>query len=121
MSIEISMAWTKGAFLSGEKTVTRRTWSPDYARRIKPGMELVALDKQRRFGGVPIGRIKVLSITRENSSTIPEEDYRAEGFDWMERTGHSIWGKHPRNAFKDWKAEAVDLWVIRFEVIEVGR
>jgi hypothetical protein len=63
--MDISFAWTTEALLAGKKTVTRRDWSNDYAKRFPVGSIHNATGKQRRFGGRTIGRVMIKSIRRE--------------------------------------------------------
>ena len=71
-----------------------------------------------RYGGKQIGRIQILSITREPIVKMPESDYDAEGFKYMEEQGLTIWKKPPRQAFERWKLNGGSYWVVRFKVLE---
>jgi len=114
----ISFAWTTYAFLARRKTVTRREWDDEYAERFKTGSIHQAYDKSPRYGGKQIGRIQILSITREPIVKMPESDYDAEGFKYMEEQGLTIWKKPPRQAFERWKPNGGSYWVVRFKVLE---
>ena len=113
----ISFAWTTDAFLAGRKTKTRRTWSWKYAQRFKPGDICKAYDRQPRFGGKPIGFIKIVSINNEDISLMPDNDFELEGFKYMEEKGLKIWGENPRDAFNNWREDGGDYWVVLFEKI----
>jgi len=74
--MNISFAWTTKALLDGKKTVTRRGWQDDYARRFPPGSVHTATDRQLRYGGKRIGRIRIVTIRREALSLLTmDPDY----------------------------------------------
>ncbi len=50
---------------------------------------------------------------------MPDDDWEEEGFAFMEDQGLKIWGKHPRDAFEDWRKEGGWYWVLRFNIKEV--
>lgn len=114
----ISFSWTTDAFLADRKTVTRREWTTDYAKRFKPRDICKAYDKQPRFGGKQIGLIKVRSLTYENIKAMPNSDFENEGFAYMEEQGLKIWKKSPRHAFKDWRNDGGMYWVLRFGKVD---
>lgn len=114
----ISFSWTTDAFLATRKSVTRRKWTTNYAKRFKVGDICKAYDKQPRFAGKQIGFLKARSLTYEDIETMPDEDYENEGFQYMEEQGLKIWGKHPRQAFEDWRNEGGMYWVLRFGKME---
>ena len=114
----ISFSWTTDAFIAGRKSVTRREWTHGYAKRFKPGQICKAYDRQPRFGGKEIGKIKILSLTYEDIRTMPDSDYENEGFQYMEEQGIKIWNKNPRVAFDDWRSEGGWYWVLRFKKIK---
>lgn len=114
----ISFAWTTDAFLANRKTVTRRKWTPYYAKRFKVGDICKAYDKQSRFGGKQIGLIKIMSLTYEDIKTMPNHDYENEGFQYMIERGLKIWGKPPRQAFEDWRNDGGWYWVLRFNKVD---
>ena len=43
-----------------------------------------------------------------------EEDFRREGFAFMEENGMDIEGQNVRRFFDEWKAEDSEPWVIEF-------
>lgn len=114
----ISFSWLAEAFKAARKDVTRRTWTPEYAKRVKPRKICQAYDKQPRFGGKRIGYIHVNSLTWEDISDMPDPDFENEGFKFMEEQGLNIWGKPPRQAFEDWRDEGGMYWVLRFNKVE---
>ena len=115
----ISFAWTTDAFKAGRKDRTRRYWTEKYAKifldRIDKKRIHDAYDRQPRFGGKRIGLLIVTSMKKEHMSKMPDEDYEREGFKFMEENNIKIWGKHPRDAFDDWRKEDGTPWVIDFE------
>ncbi len=112
----ISMAWTKDAFIAGRKSKTRRKWTEKYAQRFKVGDICQVYDRQPRFGGKPIGKIKIVGIGKEPISEMPDTDFEKEGFAYMEENGLKIWGKPPRVAFHDWRQEGGEYWVVEFHI-----
>lgn len=117
----ISFAETTPALLAGEKTVTRREWQPQYAARWKAGDEALAYSKNPRAGGKPVARIRLTAAPRlESTATIPPEDWEREGFRYLEGRNLTLFGgMEPADVWNDWLGRPRDLWVVRFEVIEV--
>lgn len=113
----ISFAWTTPPFLAGHKTCTRRQWSIEYASRFKLGDVCKAYDRQPRFGGKPIGFLKIISLDLEDVKTMPNSDFEAEGFSYMQEKGLTIWGKEPQQAFDDWRNDGGMYWVLRFKKV----
>ncbi|MEK0335834.1 MAG: hypothetical protein QQN41_00155 [Nitrosopumilus sp.] len=119
----ISFAWTTEALLSREKTRTRREWNDKYAKRFKVGDLIQAWDKQPRFKGKKVAIIRIIGIKKEDISLMEDKDYHSEGFYYMEKMGKTIWDKHPKYAFNDWRKEGGEYWVIDFKIekIENGK
>lgn len=71
----ISFAWTTKALpcYGGKKCVTRRCWSDKYARRFRPGVIVMAISRQFRFGGLRLGTIRILSCERESILRLVKE------------------------------------------------
>lgn len=118
----ISFAWTTPALLAGEKTVTRRDWDPNYARRFRKGMEVLAYDRQPRNGGKPIARLRLTEDARyEPDANAPDSDWAAEGFQFF-RNRYGAKLKNGRDVslhgFNGWRDAGGSSWVVRFEVIE---
>ena len=90
MPMIISFAWTTPALLDGRKTVTRRDWPDSHAVKFKPGDEAIAYDKQPMYGGVPVARLKLVSIRREALSELVKDrsygnaELRREGGLWRD-------------------------------------
>ena len=111
----ISFAWTTEAFLSNRKTRTRREWPDDYAAKFKVGDTVQAYDKQPRFHGKRIGYAVIKGLKKESISEMPDEDFEREGFAFMQEHGLKIFGKEPRKAFDDWRAQQREYWVVDFQ------
>lgn len=122
----ISFAHTTPALLAGAKTVTRRTWTAEHARRFRAGMLVDAWDHVPRVKGAR--KVAVIRITRDpwtqNTRDLAEEDYIREGFAWLDTHRHdSTWltdlaGISWRQSFAAWRALAEDCWVVEFELVE---
>ena len=113
----ITFAWTTKALFHG-KTVTRRHWNDDWARRWEEGDYAVAYDRNPAWGGSQVALIQLTAAPyKESSRYIPDEDWVNEGFEYLESIGENVNGKPPREFWNDWKAAAEDMWVIRFRVV----
>lgn len=136
MAPVIAFAWTTPALLAGSKTVTRRDWTPDYARRFRAGAEVIAYDRGPRNGGKPIARLRLTAdATFEPDANAPDSDWEAEGFGWfwdreMDRADADDPGSLPRgeiadrvgfDGFDEWRRAGGSSWVVRFEVVEYLR
>ena len=118
----ISFAWTTPALLAGEKTVTRREWSDNYAHRFKAGDLVAAYDKNPRAGGKQIATIRLTCDPYlENTRDAPSSDYIAEGLKYLADNGVLIQGMTPFTFWAAWKAAELLVWVIRFEVVRKER
>lgn len=113
----VSFSWLTPSFIADRKSVTRRQWTPEYAKRFKPRDICQGYDKQPRFGGKRIGLFDVNSLTWEDISDMPQTDYEAEGFKFMEEQGLKIWNKSPRVAFDVWRDDGGWYWVLRFKKV----
>lgn len=105
----ISFAWTSGVLLEGRKTVTRRFWSGEYAKRFKKGDLVAAYDKSPKFGGKQIATIKLTrNPYKESLSKMTDEEEKAEG---------GLWGS--AKVFVDGMGgKHLSVFVIRFEVVK---
>ncbi len=117
----ISFAHTTPALLAGEKTVTRREWSPEHAARFRAGQMVDAYDRSPRNGGKRVATIRITSITREPMSAMPDGDYEAEGFAYLEAHGIGSAAGHDtsRRGFEEWRQAGTDAYVVRFELVEI--
>lgn len=114
----ISFAWTTPALLAGAKTVTRRDWSVDYARRFTVGMLVDAWDHSPRTRK---GRkVATIRITRapyiERSDVLSNEHYSREGFVWLREHGDR---ETVARIMRTWGDNWRYLYVIEFELVEV--
>lgn len=120
----ISFAWTMPAFLARRKSVTRRQWSARGARRFCVGDICQAWNKSPRATKAkdkprPIGTLRIISVTKERLCSIPETDYEAEGLAYLEEIGCLVQGIKPREFFDNWRESDEQIWVVRFEILEV--
>lgn len=108
--MHISFAWTVGALLKGEKTVTRRCWKAVHASRFHKGDLVAALDKDYRAGGKKVAIIRLTADPyRQPLREMTKADLVAEG---------NLWAglKHFRSGFP-----CRTPYVIEFELVEVLR
>lgn len=112
----ISFAWTTKAFLAGLKTVTRRFWNPEYAEQFwkscceNNGLS-IACDKNPRWGGKQIGRIKVIKKPYlQKLKFVTDEDEIKEGHLWGDARAFIEMMGGPEN----------EPWVVEFEPIPLG-
>jgi len=114
----ISFAWTTKALWHG-KTVTRRHWNDDWARRWQKGDYAMAYDKNPQWGGSEVALIQLTADPyKERASAIPDEDWVNEGFEYLESVGEKVNGQTPREFWDEWRASDDELWVIRFRVVQ---
>jgi hypothetical protein len=86
----ISFARTTAALVAGRKTVTRRQWKDATAAKFAPGSIHDAWSMSPRFmkkGARKIGTIEIVSVTKERTCEIPDSDWEAEGFAYMQEHG----------------------------------
>ena len=113
----VSFAWTTKALWHG-KTVTRRHWNDDWARRWQKGDYALAYDRNPQWGGSQVALIQLTAAPyKENTANIPDEDWVNEGFEYLESIGETVHGMTPREFWDKWHNEPEDIWVIRFEVV----
>jgi len=108
----ISFAWTTEALLSGNKTVTRRTWKKQL---VNVGDIVQAYDRSPRFKGKKVALIEITSVSREPLNMITYIEEQKEG---------GLWGSSRSfvdsflSAYKG--MEETDLvWRIEFRIKEV--
>ncbi|MFA7298014.1 MAG: hypothetical protein WC211_12645 [Dehalococcoidia bacterium] len=118
----ISFAETTPALLAGAKCATRRDWAERHARSFHAGELVQAWDKTPRVKGAHrVGTVR-LTVTpyREASNEIPDADWEAEGFAYMEAHALTLFGgATPREVWTDWKTRPRLLWVVRFDLVAV--
>lgn len=117
----ISFAYTYEAVLADAKSETRRIWK---RARVKAGMSVKAFDRLPCYGGRHIANLLITEVLIQNTSLMQDEDYFAEGLDYMEniKPGHRInippYG-YTFDDFVKWRAMAMDVHVIRFKLIDI--
>ncbi len=117
----ISFAWTTPALLAGMKTVTRREWNDSYARQFEAGDLVAAYDRSPRYGGRQVATLRLLCAPyQENIADAPEEDYVAEGLEWMNARGLRANRMPPNLFWSAWRRSRAVVWVVRFELVEVS-
>ena len=116
----ISFAWTTPALLAGRKTCTRREWTASHARQFHDGDLVGAYDRSPRNGGRKVAVIRLTApVQRRSTKFMPESDWEDEGFEYLAGIGASVKGDTPAAIWADWRDNPRDLYVIRFEIIEV--
>jgi len=116
----ISFAWTTPALLAGVKTVTRRDWSARYAAQFGKGDIVQAYDRQPRYGGKKVALIRLThDPSLESTAEAPLSDFELEGFRWLEEWSLKVDGLSPVTLWRVWGLYPRELWVVRFEVIEI--
>lgn len=122
----ISFAWTTPAVVIGQKTETRRDWSPKTFAMIKKAMDegrlVDAWDKSPRFGGKEFGKVRILNLVEaEDSRTIPEGSWQKEGFHVLTMLEAKIGKSSPIDVWEFWKNENdQDQVVVTFEVVSLN-
>lgn len=128
----ISFGWTWPALFAKpplKKIVTRRSWKDSYAKQFKAGELYGAASKDFRAGGVKIGVIKLVEAPYlDPLSNMPDEDYYNEGFAYLNMypslCPESMPMEVSREGFDKWRYGGGEMWVVRFEPVElfdVGR
>lgn len=98
------------------KTVTRRSWKDNHAKKFINAFQqnklIKALDKDIRYGGKQIGWCRLLCAPyKESLAAMPDEDLQAEG------GMCSSVAEFVKRYFKG--NSSLEVWVIRFEFIEL--
>lgn len=116
----ISFAWTTPAVRVGVKTCTRREWTDKYALRFKKGDLLQGYDRNPRIGGRPFCIIELThQPVKQLYSQVPNTDWYAEGFDYMESHGLFVGGLPPHVLWHLWKQSTISCWVVRFWIRKI--
>jgi DNA adenine methylase Dam len=110
--LSVSFGWT--AEYLDKKTVTRRTWKDRHAekfiRAYHRGDRIIALDKDKRYGGKQVGWLKLSCAPyKEKLANMPENDALAEG--GMVETVAEFIEKYFEGD------RSLEVWVIRFRFI----
>lgn len=122
----ISFAYTTPALLIGHKTVTRRDWTKKYARLFKKRDVVSAYNRSPMFGGKQVAIIQLTcDPTYEPMCDMPDSDYEAEGFAYLNENRHLLPKAMPYDVswagFQDWRNFPVhsSMWVVRIKLIEL--
>mgnify|MGYP000857425269 CR=1 FL=1 len=118
----ISFAWTTPALLAGEKTVTRREWSDDYAARFRVGELVAAYDRNPRFKGRQVAVIRLTEKpVLQSTADAPDADWEREGFKYLQSIGARVNGHTPAALWELWRhrSTAEEMYVVRFEVVRL--
>lgn len=113
----ISFAWTSPALVAGKKTVTRRDWKPEYARKFRRGDKVQAFNKSPRNGGKAIAIIELRADPYlERTSKMTLESYEREGLSWLHAHGYNV----PTDLwFNAWRDLDELVYVVEFDLLEV--
>jgi len=132
----ISMAWTTPAFVAQRKTVTRRSWSPVYARKFKKGDIIEAYSKAPKWGGFPIGKLELTETPYRERTGVHRtagvdvgydislaDFYHAEGFAYLDDEYRRITGNDGPlwETTVRWVEADTEHWVVPFRIIEIYR
>lgn len=110
----LSFAWTTYALLSGKKTVTRRDWNDNYAKRFREGMLVDAYDKSPRFGGKKIAVIRLTKTPyKQKLADMPDNHFEREG-------GRLYWGNKVEFIACMGGSEK-EYWVVEFELVKIEK
>jgi uncharacterized protein YqfB (UPF0267 family) len=125
----ISFAWTTAPLLAGAKTMTWRDWSADFAQRFRPGDQVQAWDKNPRNHGQHVADIRIVSVRCIHADELADEDYAAEGLEWMAQHPESwpktIFGEKfrpyhvSRERFDAFRRSGETGYCVRFDQVEV--
>lgn len=118
----ISFARTTAALVARRKSVTRREWTDRHAAGFKVGDLAQAWSASPHRKGKKVGIIRITALYKEATCLIPDSDWEAEGFEYMQEHGIDL-GKDlscPR-LWQLWKEDQTGFatWVIRFEVVSI--
>ena len=122
----LSFAWTTPAVVLGKKDTTRRDWSPKtiaMARKIMAqGGTFDAWDKSPRFGGKPIGTVRILElIENEDSKMLAESEWEREGFHVLQALNARIGKRGAIEVWQFWKHDnETPQTALRFEVVSLN-
>lgn len=105
----ISFEWTTPLLVTGEKTVTRRDWKYNHARKFRKGDYVAAYNRSPRAGGKQIATIKLTrSPYRQWLHDMTDEDEVKEG---------GVWGSAQK--FREFMGKDRQMWVVEFEVVSI--
>jgi len=114
----ISFAWTTDAVILEKKWRTRRNWARSHAMKFREGQVVDFWDKSPRIHGQNMGQIKLLSSPYlQRAGKMTDEDYDAEGLEWMQKNYILIGDEQAKDFFERWKKENLLLYVIEFKLL----
>lgn len=120
----ISFGWTWPALVADRKICTRRDWTDKYARLFKKRDVISGYDRSPRFGGKRVAIIQLAcDPTYEPMSDMPDSDYEAEGFAYLNENRHLLPKSMPYDVswegFCAWRNDGSSLWVVRLKLVEL--
>ena len=116
----ISFAWTTPALVTSNKTVTRREWDDNYARRFNKSDFIQAYDKNPRIGGKQVAIIQLTTKPyKEWSNLASMIEWRNEGFEYLASIDARCNGFSPIEIWTDWHDNPRYLWVVRFQLVSL--
>jgi hypothetical protein len=119
MPLPISFSSLTPALLAGFKTVTRRQWPAQHARKYHKGQLVKAYSKQPSYGGEWVGQVVLAEepYYEHISEADFDEMYVREGFEWFDEQWERI-VKDPDKPMLDvlegWVKMDESYWVIEF-------
>lgn len=122
--LEISFGYTWPAAVAREKTKTRRLWKEAHARKFKKDRLCRGIDKDRRAGGGEILLLRLVAdAVKQPMIDMPDSDYYAEGFAYLNEHRHMIPKCMPYDVswagFCNWRNSGGSMYVVAFEILEV--
>jgi hypothetical protein len=126
----LAFSKTTEALLAGRKSVTRREWGDRHYENVKRKFDdatakgepfhMQAWSASPHRGGKQIGKVVITSLTREPTRDIPDSDWEAEGFEYMEHNGIDV---GPDQAcvelWNQWRSDQDKITtVVRFELTD---
>lgn len=117
----ISMSWTSPAWVSMNKTVTRRNWMPSTVKKFPKGKKFMAVSSN--YGGDALGVGEITENPfKQSTKELDWPDYINEGFHYLDREFIRINHKDysPLEDVMDtWRRKDELLTVVPFRVIEI--
>lgn len=120
---ELSFTWMTPALQTGNKTVTRRNWHSHEQNIYKKDDIVVAMDKKRNEGGNDIALIKIMESRLEYPQNVPESDYVAEGFEYLDLHPEMLQERNSDFAlwqtWEQYRKSYSPMFLLRFTVLHV--
>lgn len=119
----LSFAMTTEAARARRKTVTRRRWTDKHAQKFikRIGQLAEGWTASPHRKGKPFCKFRILHVYKEKTCLIPDSDWEAEGFAYMEEHGLLLEKDLTcSELWEQWREDPeLETWVIRFEIVEV--